>query len=101
MPSTLKRTSPSYSLHSSGQAVVTFHTTSGNCRDLSLGPWDSTESKAEYAHDLGVLSTNGGRYPEPQQPILSPIGLKVVASVLAVTANVPEYVDLIKISLTT
>jgi integrase len=63
MPRTKKGTPPSYRQHSSGQAVVTVRTTDGNRRDLLLGPWDSPESKAEYAHVLTVLNANGGRYP--------------------------------------
>lgn len=64
MPRTKKGTPPSYRQHASGQAVVTVRTTSGNRRDILLGPWDTAESKAEYARVLGVLSAHGGRYPE-------------------------------------
>ncbi|MHB1426715.1 MAG: hypothetical protein ACYC3I_26455, partial [Gemmataceae bacterium] len=56
MPRTKKGTPPSYRLHSSGQAVVTVRTTSGNRRDILLGPWDAAESRAEYALVLGVLA---------------------------------------------
>jgi integrase len=83
MPRTKKGTPPSYRLHSSGQAVVTVRTTSGNRRDILLGPWDTDESKAEYARVLGVLSAHGGRYPDPQQTLVAPIGLSVNELILA------------------
>jgi integrase len=82
MPRTKKGTPPSYRLHSSGQAVVTVRTTSGNRRDLLLGAWDSSASKAEYARVLTILSANSGRYPDPQQtPALH--GLSVDELILA------------------
>jgi integrase len=63
MSRTKKGTPPSYRQHSSGQAIVTVRTAEGNRRDLLLGPWDSSESRAEYAHVLEVLNAHGGRYP--------------------------------------
>jgi hypothetical protein len=67
MPRTKKGTPPSYRLHSSGQAVVTVRTASGSRRDILLGPWDTSESKAEYARVLDVLSAHDGRYPDREQ----------------------------------
>ncbi len=72
MPRTKKGTPPSYRPHASGQAVVTVRTTSGNRRDILLGPWDTAESKAEYARVLGALSAHGGRYPDPTAQPVSP-----------------------------
>jgi hypothetical protein len=80
MPRTKKGTPPSYRLHSSGQAVVTVRTTSGNLRDILLGPWDTNESKTEYARVLGVLSANGGRYPEATTQNVSPSVNEIILS---------------------
>ena len=55
---------------------------SGNRRDLLLGPWDTSESKAEYARVLGLLSAHGGRYPDPERT-LPPTGLSVNEVILA------------------
>ncbi len=53
---------PSYRRHSSGQARVTL-----NGKDYLLGPWDSPESKAEYARLIAEYSTAGecfGKQPK-------------------------------------
>jgi integrase len=63
MPRTKKGTPPSYRRHSSGQAVVTVRTTTGDRRDILLGPWDTPESREEYARVLILLNTHQGRYP--------------------------------------
>ena len=53
---------PSYRLHkSSGLAVVTIPLTDGRRRDVLLGPYDSPESKAEYARVVSEWQTSGGR----------------------------------------
>src|ERR1051326_8719139 len=82
MPRTKKGTPPSYRQHTSGQAVITVRTMSGRRWDILLGPWNSPESKSEYARVLGVLSANGGRYPDPEQAP-SPTDLSVNEIILA------------------
>jgi integrase len=47
--------------HSSGQACVTVRTADGRRREILLGPWESPESKAEYARILSELAANQGR----------------------------------------
>ncbi len=66
MPRTKKGTPPSYRLHQSGQAVVTVRTPEGKRRDILLGPWNTEQSKAEYARVLTLLSAHGGCYPASQ-----------------------------------
>jgi len=63
MPRTKKGTPPSYRQHASNQTVVTFHLVTGGRRDILLGPWDSPESRTEYARILTVLNANSGRSP--------------------------------------
>jgi integrase len=63
MPRTKKGTPPAYRQHSGGQAVVTVRLSTGQRRDILLGPWNSPESKDEYNRVLTVLNAHGGRYP--------------------------------------
>ena len=60
MPRTPKGSLPSYRLHkSSGQAVVTLTNLSGARHDVLLGPYDSSESRAEYLRVLGDWEARG------------------------------------------
>jgi integrase len=52
---------PSYRRHSSGQACVTVRDPDGRRREILLGPWESPESKAEYARILADLAANQER----------------------------------------
>jgi integrase len=63
MSRTKSGTPPSYRRHSSGQAIVTVRTETGTRRDILLGPWDTTESREEYARVLLALNAHNGRYP--------------------------------------
>ncbi len=59
-------TVPSYRLHKpSGQVVVTVRHASGSRRDIYLGPYDSPESRREYARVVAELVAN----PTPPPPI--------------------------------
>jgi integrase len=60
MPRTKRGTPPSYRRHSSGQACVTIRDATGRRREILLGPWNSTQSKTEYARVLAELASNGG-----------------------------------------
>lgn len=55
---------PSYRLHKpSGRAVVTVRTAAGGRRDVYLGPYDSPESRREYARVVAELAAA----PVPEQ----------------------------------
>jgi len=55
---------PSYRLHrQSGQAVTLSDPQSGQRRDYLLGPFDSPESRAEYARLLMEQQADDGRLP--------------------------------------
>lgn len=60
---------PSYRLHKgSGQAVVTLTDSNGARRDVYLGEYGSTESKAEYARVLSIWQARGKQFPPiPQE----------------------------------
>jgi integrase len=62
-----RRTSiPSYRLHKqSGQAVVTLPDGSGGRRDVLLGKYDTSESRAEYARVIAEWAASGRRLPAP------------------------------------
>lgn len=70
-----RKSVPAYRHHKpTGQAVVTVRTADGGRRDVSLGKYDSPESRAEYARRLaemaaapipGVLPAASGRSPKP------------------------------------
>jgi integrase len=61
MARTRRGTPPSYHRHSSGQACVTVRDQTGRRREILLGPWNSPESKAEYARILNELAAHQGR----------------------------------------
>src|SRR5262245_28350924 len=67
MARTKRGTPPSYRRHSSGQACVTVREPDGRRREILLGPWESAESKAEYARILAELAANQGQLPPPTQ----------------------------------
>jgi integrase len=57
---------PSYRLHKqSGQAVVTLPDGFGGRRDILLGKYGSSESRAEYARILAEWEATGRRRPRP------------------------------------
>jgi integrase len=60
---------PTYRLHKqSGQAVVTLPDGLGGRRDILLGKYDTTESRAEYARVLAEWEANGRQPPSRQAP---------------------------------
>jgi integrase len=61
MARTKRGTPPSYRRHSSGQACVTVRDQAGRRREVLLGPWNSPESRAEYARVLSELAAHAGR----------------------------------------
>jgi integrase len=61
MARTKRGTPPSYRRHSSGQACVTVREPGGRRREFLLGPWESPQSKADYARVLAELAANQGR----------------------------------------
>jgi integrase len=83
MPRTKKGSPPSYRRHSSGQAVVTVRTQGGGRKDILLGPWDTPQSREEYARILLVLSTHQGLYPTPGSAAPAEDGLTVNELILA------------------
>jgi integrase len=56
-------TPPSYRRHSGGQACVTVRDHLGRRREVLLGRWGSSGSRAEYARVLRELNANQGRLP--------------------------------------
>src|SRR5437763_17181729 len=57
---------PPYRRHKqSGQAVVTLRDALGNRRDVLLGKYGTSQSKAEYARVIAEWETNGQRLPAP------------------------------------
>jgi integrase len=61
MPRRKKGQPPSYRLHKqSGQAIVSLPLGGNKYRDVLLGPYDSEQSKQEYARVLLELSSAGG-----------------------------------------
>jgi integrase len=57
---------PSYRLHKqSGQAVVTLPDGFGNRRDVLLGKYGTSQSRAEYARVIAEWEANGRRLPRP------------------------------------
>src|SRR5262249_20093207 len=57
---------PSYRLHKqSGQAMVTLTDGLGGRRDVLLGEYGTTQSRAEYARVLAEWEANGRRCPRP------------------------------------
>jgi integrase len=60
---------PSYRLHKqSGQAVVTLTDPLGGRRDVLLGVYNSSESRAEYVRVLGEWEANGRCLPRQEKP---------------------------------
>jgi hypothetical protein len=79
MARTKRGTPPSYRRHSSGQACVTVREPDGRRREILLGPWESPESKAEYARILAELAANQGRVrPRAQGPASTDITVNEV-----------------------
>lgn len=90
MPRTKKGTPPTYRRHSSGQAIVTVRTREGTRRDILLGPWDSPESREEYARVLLELNANQGCYPNPEMNVGNPTSLTVDELILAFWKHAEE-----------
>ena len=63
MARTKRGTPPSYRRHSGGQACVTVRDHLGRRREVLLGRWGSSGSRAEYARVLRELNANQGRLP--------------------------------------
>jgi integrase len=67
---------PRYRLHKhSGRAVVTLPDGLGNRRDVWLGKYGSSESRAEYARVIAEWEANGRRLP--QAPVISALDLTI------------------------
>ena len=91
MARTPRGTPPSYRRHSSGQACVTVRDAAGRRREILLGPWDSPESKAEYARIISELAAHQGRLLEQEQDQADPGGLTVNALILAFWKHAEEH----------
>jgi integrase len=60
-----RKSIPTYRLHrQSGQAVVTLSDAVGRRRDVLLGKYDSSESRAEYVRVIGEWEAKGRRLPD-------------------------------------
>jgi integrase len=83
---------PSYPLHKqSGQAVVTLPDDRGNRRDVLLGPFGSTESRAEYARVLAEWEASERRLPPPHPGGANQGDLTVNELALAYWRHVETY----------
>jgi integrase len=80
---TPRGTPPSYRRHSSGQACVTVRDPSGRRREILLGPWDSPESKREYARVLAELASHQGTSARRDREQFGPPDLTVNEVILA------------------
>jgi integrase len=89
MARTKRGTPPSYRRHSSGQACVTVRCSAGRRREILLGPWESQESKAEYARVLAELAINQMRLPHSQGGTRG--GLSVNEVILAYYSHAETY----------
>jgi hypothetical protein len=89
MARTKRGTPPSYRRHSSGQACVTVRCPDGRRREILLGPWESQESKAEYARVLAELAINQGWLPHSQGGALG--GMSINEVILAYWNHAETY----------
>ena len=90
MARTKRGTPPAYRRHSSGQACVTVREAGGRRREILLGPWESPESKAEYARILAELAANQGR-AHPQAPASAPVSVSVNEVILAFWRHAEQH----------
>ena len=75
---------PTYRLHKqSGQAVVTLTDATGNRRDVLLGKYDTSQSRAEYARVILEWETSGRRLPAKSAEASAPADLSVNELALA------------------
>jgi integrase len=91
MARTRRGTPPSYRRHSSGQACVTVRDPSGRRREILLGPWESAESKAEYARVLAELAANQGHLPPSGAGASAPPDLSVNEVMLAFLRHAEQH----------
>jgi integrase len=89
MARTKRGTPPSYRRHSSGQACVTVRSPDGHRREILLGPWESQESRAEYARVLAELAANQGQL-SPKQGA-TPSRLSINEVILAYWRHAESY----------
>ena len=82
MARTKRGTPPSYHRHSCGQACVSVREPDARRHEILLGPWESPESKAEYARVLAEPAANEGRLP-PQVTAASPSDRTITEILLA------------------
>jgi integrase len=90
MARTKRGTPPSYRRHSSGQACVTVRDPDGRRREILLGPWESPESRAEYARIIAQLAANQGRVP-PKARGAAPADITVNEIVLAFWGHAEQH----------
>jgi integrase len=88
---TRRGTPPSYRRHSSGQACVTVRDATGRRREILLGPWDSPESKAEYARIISELAAHQGRLIEKRNDQAASSELTVNALILAFWKHAEQH----------
>ncbi|HEX5271408.1 MAG TPA: site-specific integrase, partial [Gemmataceae bacterium] len=69
---------------------MTVRLPNGRRREILLGPWDSPESRAEYARVLAELATNEGCLP-PQAPSGSTADLTVNEIILAFWKHAEQH----------
>jgi integrase len=81
---------PRYRLHKqSGQAVVSLPLGNGTYKDCLLGPYDTTESRREYARVIAEWEANGGVAPRPSAASVS--DLTIAEVILAYWQHVEGY----------
>src|SRR6516164_4592265 len=90
MARTKRGTAPTYRRHFSGQACVTVREADGRRREILLGPWESPESKAEYARILAELAANQGR-PQAQASASAPVSVSVNEVILAFWRHADQH----------
>jgi integrase len=91
MARTKRGTPPSYRRHSSGQACVTVRDLAGRRREILLGPWNSPESKAEYARVLAELAAHQGPFALHQHTVSAFSDLTVNELILAFWQHAQQH----------
>jgi integrase len=85
-----RKSIPSYRLHKqSGQAIVTLSDGLGSRHDVLLGPYDTVESRAEYARVISEWETNGRR-AAPKKSQGNESGLTVNELILALIRHAEQ-----------
>jgi hypothetical protein len=91
VPRTKKGAPPTYRRHFSGQARVTVRDRQGHRRDLLLGPWNSDESKTEYALSHARWDPATARTYDLDDMVVNLLGLRWGARTLGDDVRYREY----------